>query len=187
MRFAFKHRLDNTGKTFKCGNEAQELFFKAFENRFGKHTISETALEDDIYKHQDFVICVMKDGVMHSATVDVKSFKYVNRKDNNPSMSCTWVEFMSKNHKGWLYGKEDYVAFLSPKKDKFLVVNKEDLRSFSESKCLGNGFVDNPSDALYNLYLRKEKRENGIVKADIISLIRYKDIIDNCRWWILDV
>lgn len=186
MREVVRHRLDN-GRSFSSGNEAQQLFFNAFEKRFGKHTISETSKFDDMIKKQDFVICVMKDGVMHSATVDVKSYKYINRKDNNPSSSYTWVEFMSKNRKGWLYGKEDYIAFLSPAKDKFLVVNKEDLRLFAEDRCLGNGFVDNPDNALYNLYMRKELKEDGVVKVDIISLIRYNDIINNCRFWILKV
>lgn len=187
MRDVVKHKMDTSGKAFVRGNEAQDLFFKAFEKRFGKNTISETPVEDDIYKRQDFVICVKKDGVMHSATVDVKSCKYVNRQDNNPSMSCTWVEFMSKNQKGWLYGKEDFVAFLSPKKDKFLVVKKEDLRALAERKCLGNSYVENSKDALYNLYIRKEKRDNGQVKIDIISLILYKDIVNNCHFWILDI
>ena len=187
IRDVVKHKLDKTGKAFSSGNEAQHLFFEAFEKRFGKNTISEASVEDDIFKRQDFVICVHKDGVLHSATVDVKSYKYINRQDDNPSNSCTWVEFMSKNQKGWLYGKEDYVAFLSPRKDKFLVVNKNDLRELAERKCLGNSYVERAEDALYNLYMRKEKRDNGIVKIDIISLIRYKDIIDNCRFWILEV
>ena len=187
MRDVVKHRLDPKGKSFSCGNEAQHLFYTSFEKRFGKHTIVEASVEDDILNRQDFVICVQKDGVLHSATVDVKSYKYINRQDNNPSNSCTWVEFMSKNRKGWLYGKEDYVAFLSPRKDKFLVVKKEDLRELAERKCLGNSYVDRAEDALYNLYMRKERRDNGIIKIDIISLIRYKDIIDNCRFWILEV
>ena len=186
LRSVVKHRLDPAGKSFASGNEAQRLFYTAFENRFGEHTISEASLEDDIYNRQDFVICVNKDGVLHSATVDVKSYKYINRQDDNPSNSCTWVEFMSKNQKGWLYGKEDYVAFLSPRKDKFLVVKKEDLRELAERKCLGNSYVERAEDALYNLYIRKEKRDNGVVKIDIISLIKYKDTVDNCRFWILD-
>lgn len=79
-----------------------------------------------------------------------------------------WVEFKSNaGRSGWLYGKQDFVAFEAP--DKFVIVRREDLQKLAEELCNLSDKVSKAKDALYKNYTREGK-------LDQISMIRFDDL-----------
>ena len=114
--------------------------------------------EQDILEHWD-----MK-GVLFDVTnqvfkFDVKGIKRDTRHgDFNPKI--VWTEARNvRGHKGWLYGKADYISFEKPQQ--FVVVGRVKLLEFMREKIAANNneIVCIPQEALYRIYTRKNRRD----------------------------
>ena len=107
------------------------------------------------------------DWICNKGAIDVKAMKRINRSGDIQS-KVIWIEFKGNSgRKGWLYGKQDYVAFEAP--DRFVLVKRADLQKLCEKICDTESRVDSAKDALYKIYTRKGK-------LDQISLIHFNDL-----------
>ncbi len=107
------------------------------------------------------------DWICNKGTIDVKSMKRVNRSGDIQS-KVVWIEFKGNSgRKGWLYGKQDYIAFETT--DKYVLVFRKDLQELCEKMCDLKSKVEEAKDALYKIYTRKGK-------FDEISLINFDDL-----------
>lgn len=108
------------------------------------------------------------DWVCEIGTIDVKAIKGVTRRGKRDS-GIIWVEFKNcYGCHGWLYGKQDFIAFEQP--DCYIMVRRRDLCELSEMLCNLNDIVTRPSEALYKGYTRKNNR-------DLISMIKTEDLL----------
>lgn len=177
----YRHSLDLTGNAAEEGDFAQQLFVQKFKERFGVEP-TKTSLEEDRLEHKDYKFALRDNkGVIHSSHCDVKAPKRIRREDTEASKDFTWVEFMSKGFPGWIYGKQDWIAFLLPDWQTFLMVKREKLLAVCNALVMQR-FVLNSDEAYHKLYCRPETTLGMI---DVLSLISY-DEIKACEGnWIL--
>lgn len=176
MEEIYRHFKDPDGEAAINGAVAQQMFRETFENAGFK--VSKSTKYDDKYNHKDYYIS--KDGL--TLSTDVKYPKKITRRDLYPSKEWVWVEFTgTTGYPGWLYGKQDTVSFLKPNLKEFMIVNRDDLRKLCERIC-SKEKVEEAEKAMYKLYTRSKYGEK-----DEISLIRYKDIEENCFYTIMPV
>jgi hypothetical protein len=117
------------------------------------------ASRDEQFEHIDYYTII--------GTVDVKAMKRVTRSGERQA-KFLWVEFRNTaGMNGWLYGKQDWMAFEKP--DGFLFVRREDLKELAIELCDTDTYVDSARDALYKVYSRKDT-------DDVISMIKYSDL-----------
>lgn len=105
------HELDPKGIAYENGKKGENLFAqRCIAHGF---TPIRTSQEEDCLDHIDYWVKTKdQQGVIHSMSVDVKGLKHnAGERQNGDFIEDIWVEFVSKNHKGWLYGKADWVAF----------------------------------------------------------------------------
>ena len=76
---------------------------------------------------------------------------------------------------GWLYGKNEYLAFHKPSENCFYVVKTETLARLCEKLCVGKAFK--ASDAFHKRYTRYgRKDEIGIINFDDLKQIPFGKI-----------
>ena len=140
------------------GWEGETLFLRACQKR-GLNW-RQASKHDNMYSHIDFF--VGKDG--KELSVDVKGAK-----------DKVLLEYKNvRGNKGWLYGKADYIAFLGPSKDFFLMVPRQVLADYAERfKTAPFGYKE-----LYKLYSRKDR-------DDLMVYVQWQDIekLDNTKIW----
>lgn len=176
MEFVYCHKKDKTKRTGYDGAYAQDLFVSSVR-KMG-FNVYNTSLSENKYLHKDYII--EQNGLKIST--DVKYPKRISRYDTKPSSEWLWVEFVgTKGYPGWLYGKEDTISFLMPDFKNFMMVNRNELKDLCEKIC-SNEFVSNTTEAYYKRYTRTRTGEQ-----DVISLIRYDDIKNNCNYVMIPV
>lgn len=140
------------------GWEGETLFVDACQKR--GLAWKQATQQENMYEHIDFHIS--KDGL--SFTVDVKGAK-----------EQVVLEFKNvRGNKGWIYGKAQYIAFLSPSKDSFLLVPRLALLKYAETfKTAPKGYKE-----LYKLYTREGRQ-------DLMTFVKWEDIekLDNTKTW----
>ena len=154
------------------GESAEESFEKiALQKGF---TVK-TATRKQEFSHIDFIL--MRDG-QNDVFVDVKACKKSSRSAGIANEEIVWVEFKNVvGNIGWIYGAADIIAF-EREKD-FVLVPRLRLITLCERIVNFNKRVDSTRDALYNLYTRKDRK-------DEISLIKMKDITSGIKvtYWL---
>ncbi len=165
------HNCNNYIKSFSEGNSSEDQFNALAQNK-GFSTRKSTRSED-IYKHIDLFL--IKNG--KTISFDVKSAKRSNRHTGKQNDCAVWVEFKNvSGNAGWIYGGQDYIAFDFI--DHFVIVKTIELRDFlTEIFCKEGRMVERVSDAYFNLYQRKN-RKDLITRIDRESLL-----ILNHRIW----
>lgn len=183
------HELDPKGIAYENGERAEDLFAKICASR--GYTARRTSPEEDCLDHIDYWVKT-KDpqGVIHSMSVDVKGLKHNGgERQNGDFTEDIWVEFKSKNHDGWLYGKADWVAFQQPD-NSFLMVFRKQLVDLMK-KMRGNfGFTWDQSRARGNYYVRtqvKEKDGKYYPVVDILTLVDIDEIKELSKNWPLQM
>lgn len=154
-------------ESVKSGLKAQDKFIDLFLDNYPSTKIRTATLYEDKNKHID-VICSRGNTTV---TFDVKEQKKLHRYDDNPSDIYTWVELQNNfGGKGWIYGKEKYLAF--EKGESFIIVDRTKLL---------NLVVENKKDPiLYSNktlmpYMQYQRKNYG--NFDISVLVPYSDII----------
>ena len=155
------NQFDTNAECATRGKSAEDLF-EFFLQQTGKKYRPATLIEQ--YNHIDFVVSVGKD-----LSIDVKGPKKITRTDSNTGDEYIWVEFVNvRGDKGWLYGKNDLLAFYRTSDSSFYVVRTEDLAKLCEKLC-DNKKVFSPQNALYHRYTRAGRK-------DVIAMIKYEDL-----------
>ena len=163
-----KNKFDTDGSAFKMGTDAEKLFEATLKSR--KTPCKKSSKQQDIWDHIDYFI-KQKDGSIMS--VDLKAQKKIRRGDKNTVSKEIWVEFKNvRGNKGWLYGKADYIVFEQP--TRFVFVNRLELVEFCESNVDLTSKVDKAYLALYKSYTRNNRE-------DVVSIVKYQDMIDACQ------
>jgi hypothetical protein len=170
----YRNQLDVTGRSSEIGHKAEEEFKAIVEKKYGKGVWEYRGTVSDDVQHIDCYLNIS--GKKYS--VDVKSCKQVGHR------GLVWVEFMSHSYKGWLYGQQDLVAFQRPD-GKFLVVKRERLKDYAECVCMGQEYVNSKELAYHKIYTRITRDRKGVNKLDVVSMLSYDEIEDNCfgRIW----
>ena len=153
------------------GHYAEDLFVKTYNDKFGNKPIK-TSVDEDRYKHQDYKFVWNNTNV----TCDVKYPKKVSRQDTTFSSEYLWVEYITKGYPGWLFGEQDYLAFLMPDLNTFKLVKRDELFNICSSLVNIYDHVYDTSQALYKIYRRSNRFG---YKDDMLSLIKYSDL-DKC-------
>ena len=129
--------LDNVIKeSYKKGLVDEKLVMEAVESAFGG-SCEKASRREDIYDHVDFWWDSPRKGKIG---VDVKGVKKNNRRDNRYDDKIHWLELQNVNgNPGWLYGKAEYIAFMTF--SKILFVKREKLLSFALECIKGKDVV----------------------------------------------
>ena len=153
------------------GHYAEDLFVESYDKNFGIKPIK-TSVNEDRYNHQDFKFILNNT----QYTCDVKYPKKISRQDTTFSSEYLWVEYITKGFPGWLFGKQDYLAFLMPDLKTFKLVKTNELFNVCSKLVNLHEQVYDTSQALYKLYRRSNRFG---YKDDMLSLIKYEDL-DKC-------
>lgn len=153
------------------GHYAEDLFVKTYNEKFGNKPVK-TSVDEDRYYHQDFKFKLNNQNL----TCDVKYPKKITRHDTKVSDKYIWIEFITKGYPGWLFGKQDYLAFLMPDFKTFKLVKRDELFQVCCQLVDIHTVVTDIRDALYKIYRRSNRFG---YKHDMISLIKYEDL-DRC-------
>ena len=155
------NRFDINAECATRGKSAEDLF-ELFLQQTGKKYRPASLIEQ--YNHIDFIIFVEKE-----VSIDVKGPKKISRTNFSADSDFIWVEFVNvRGDKGWLYGKNDLLAFYRTSDSSFYVVRTKELAELCEKLC-DNKRVYSPQNALYHRYTRAGRK-------DVISMIRYDDL-----------
>lgn len=155
---------NNYKSSYLDGNISENIFVNVAKNN--GFTVQESSKYDNIYNHIDFYL---KKGEL-KISFDVKGQKRKNRKDKEKSNQIIWIELKNVlGKKGWLYGKQDYIAFEF--KDNFTIVKTEHLKNYIQSTInFDLPYVKNPDMAYKRLYQRKNRK-------DLITIIKKIDLL----------
>lgn len=142
---------------FESGHKKEADFGELIKNIYTD--VRPATLEEQL-THIDWICSI--------GTIDVKAIKRISRHgDKEPDR--IWVEFRhTKGGYGWLYGKQDFIAFEQNKY--YVMVRRSDLAKLAEKLCDQNDYVTKAKDALYKVYNRKNTR-------DLISMIKITDLL----------
>jgi len=142
----------------KIGREGEALFVDACQKR--GLTWKQATQEENMYQHIDFYV---SNGELEFS-VDVKGAK-----------EQVVLEYKNvRGNDGWIYGKAQYIAFLSPSKDHFLLVPRKKLLDLAKRfKTAPYGYKE-----LYKLYSRKDRN-------DLMTFVKWEDIakLKNTKTW----
>ena len=157
------NKFDNKAECALTGEKAEELF-ELFLKKSGKKYRRATLAEQ--YEHVDFIVTTPK----REITVDVKATKKAQRSNTTFNNDIIWVEFKNvRGDKGWLYGKNELIAFYREIDTSFYVVRTTELAELCERIC-DNKRVFYPNEALYHKYTRMGRK-------DSISMIQFSDLL----------
>jgi hypothetical protein len=161
--------LQTTINQFITEGKKAETLFATMAAKQGYKVIKSSIMADTV-EHWDYLI--KKDD--KKLWIEVKSQKKFSRHHSTGFMEdYAWVELhgVTKNNKGWLYGKADLIAFET--KDSFILVPKDDLRNFTIQKTNGQNVcftLSTEEDMLYKKYTR------GLDRCDIIVLVAMRHL-----------
>lgn len=183
------HELDPKGIAYENGEKAEDLFAKICASR--GYTARRTSQEEDCLDHIDYwVKTIDKQGVLHKMSVDVKGLKHnAGERQTGSFTEDIWVEFVSKNHDGWLYGKAEWVAFQQAD-NSFLMVDRMELVELMDEERKTFGFTFNQSRAKGNYYFRTQIREKNSKTepvVDVITLVDFEKIKKLTKNWPLQM
>ena len=155
---------NNYKNSYLDGSISENIFVSIA--KYNGFTVSESSQYDNIYNHIDFYLT--KGDLKIS--FDVKGQKRKNRKDKEKSNQIIWIELQNVlGKKGWLYGKQDYIAFEFY--EYFIIVKTEHLKKYIQSIINFNlPYVQKPDLAYKRLYQRKNRK-------DLITIIKKTDLL----------
>jgi hypothetical protein len=151
-----------------------EIFvMELLKNVFGG-TCHKGNFKEDTNDHIDIWWDSPKKGLI---PIDVKGRKKDKQKDENYNDTIQWIELVNvKGEKGWLYGKSEYISFITKNKVIFVKTNK--LQEYSEKMIEGKDIVYTTPKDFYIPYQRKNwGRKDVIFKCPIKDLIEINDFI----------
>lgn len=165
----YVHKYDRRSSA-EIGSKAERVF-AGMAGRKG-YAIRPSSNDENRLKRVDFYL--EKDGDIKG--VDVKARKKICAEDKSYSDHWTWVEFKNADgYDGWLYGEADYIAF--EKKDYFLLVNIDSLRTLAESLIDKNKeFVKTCCEAKYRIYQRRGQEQISLIRTSDITSLKRKSI-----------
>lgn len=158
-----KKRIDEYRKKYA---EDEYLVMEITKDTFGGN-VNKSSNDEDRLMHVDFWWDTPKG--MHLG-VDVKGVK----KNSNGELddTCTWLELKNNyGYPGWLYGKEDYIAFKTY--TKIVYIRREVLCKYAEEMSKGKEVVYRTPKDYYVPYQRKPWG-----RKDITIKVPMSDIID---------
>lgn len=163
---AYRNSFDYSGKNQISGEKAEDLFEKLAINRGLK--IAKASFKQQL-SHIDFLL-TNKDKKTYF--IDIKARKRINRSSENFSDDLVWIEFKNvSGNEGWLYGAADFISF--ERENDFVIVPRKNLVLICE-KIVTNKIANKSSEALYNRYTRKDRK-------DELSLIKMQDILNGTK------
>lgn len=147
------------------GRAAETLVADVLETVCGG-SCTKSTMQEDKFKHIDLWWDSPKMGKL---SIDVKGRKKNKRTDTHYS-DINWIEAVGiAGHKGWIYGEQAYVAFLT--EDKILFVKPQRLIDVYEEKVKGKELVfDTPKDC----YVPYQRAKWG--RKDVAFKMPNKDI-----------
>jgi len=151
------------------GHNAEKLFVDEFEKR--GYTVTRSEVESDIHDHIDYTLCKRN----NKATIDVKSEKDETK---------VYIEFKNvRGNTGWLYGKQDYIAFVF--KDEIILVKRKILSEYMESamdisvkpmKASIEQYYDFYEDEAFYLLLQRYGRKDELALIPREDLYKLKNV-----------
>ena len=145
------NQFDTTAECALIGKSAEDLF-EMFLKKANKKYRPANLVEQ--YNHIDFVVFCKE-----VLKVDVKGPKKINRSDKSKNDDFIWVEFKNvRGDNGWLYGKNDLIAFYRESDSSFYIVKTKDLAQLCESIC-DKKRVYYSNEALYHRYTRAGRKD----------------------------
>lgn len=163
----YRNAYDRSGQSQTMGQNAETNFEKIAKQKGLK---IEKASKKQQFSHIDYILTA-KDGKKYF--LDVKACKKNNRNSPSANQEIVWIEFKNViGDVGWLYGAADYIAF--ERESDFIIAPRQLLASLCERLVNTSKRVDNVTDAMYNLYTRKDRK-------DEISIIKMEDILNNIK------
>jgi hypothetical protein len=155
---------DTTGECFITGMQSEVTFQQLAESR--GWTVTPATKHQNMIEHFDYVLTTAGGARM---TVEVKAQKKIRRSDKSFSDAFVWIEFFGiTGHKGWLFGKADYIAF--ERKDEYWLIPRSRLVK-RVTMLVSYQLVHSPVYALYKLYRRSGRQ-------DAVTLVKSSDIED---------
>ena len=165
------NKFDKNGLNLKHGLQAEHSFAQIAKAKGWE--IYKPSSYQDINEHWDMEIRKGEENYK----VDIKAMKKLSRKDPTPQDKWHWIELhgVRKNDKGWLYGgKADLIAFET--ETSFIIVKRENLIKFIESKVDFSARVNSSYDAKYKIYQRKNRYDKlTLVKTSDLRKIKWDE------------
>lgn len=158
---------------FKIGLMDEAFIMEAVSKTLGG-SCEKSSSKEDIEDHIDFWWDSPKKGRI---PMDAKGIKKNNRSDKSSDDRIHWLELQNVYGKpGWLYGKAEYIAFMTQMK--IIFVKREKLLSFALEAISGKEVVyDNPKE-FYVPYKRKKwGRDDLSIKVPTSDL---EELADFC-------
>jgi len=176
-----KNRNDKDGSCMQIDKKACSRFVRLAKKKSIK--VQNSSKDEDINDHIDYWL-IKGD---KKKSIDVKGLKRSSRQGAS-QWERLWIEYKNvKGNKGWLYGKQDFIAFECP--NYFLVVKRQDLQDLCEKIAPFdiNNITTNAEGAYRKIYSRTGRMDilTCISVYDIFDNIRYSIWEDNKRKWIL--
>lgn len=168
----YHHDLDSDNSCTINGEFAEKFFVERFKERFGVEPVKAQEQQD---KHHIDYFCKVKN---HEMTCDVKYPKKIRREDNEVSNDFTWIELCSKGFPGWVFGKQDYIAFLLPNCREFLMVPRKKLEEYCRNSIITE-VVLQQDQAYHKVYVRV----NTKLEVDAVTLMSYKELEQIEKTW----
>ena len=147
-----------------------------------KHTlggdVEKSTPSEDRYDHIDFWWDSPKKGKIG---VDVKGIKKNKRNDKKPDDRIQWLELQGvTGHPGWLYGKAEYIAFMTF--TKIIFVKRRVLLTFALESIKNKEVVYDTPKECYVPYKRKKwGRDDLALKARTEDLEKIAEFCIDCE------
>lgn len=165
VSYKLQKRIDEYMKLYK---KDEYLVMQITKDTFGG-TVEKSTINEDKCMHVDFWWNSPKGGRIG---IDVKGIR--KNDDGEYDDSFAWLELKNNyGNPGWLYGKEEYIAFKTF--TRIIYIKREVLAKYAESKAKGKKVVFNKPSEYYVPYQRKYwGRDDMTIKvpiSDIMSLV----------------
>lgn len=171
-------KLNETVRKFYLNGLLDECFvMDSVKHSLGGEVEKSTASEDR-YDHIDFWWDSPKKGRIG---VDVKGIKKNSRNDKKPDDSIQWLELQGvTGHPGWLYGKAEYIAFMTF--TKIIFVKRRVLLTFALESIKNKEVVYDTPKECYVPYKRKKwGRDDLAFKARTEDLEKIAEFCIDCE------
>lgn len=149
------------------------LVMEITKDTFGG-TVEKSTVNEDKCKHVDFWWNSPKGGRIG---VDVKGIRKNEKGEYDDSFA--WLELKNNyGNPGWLYGKEDYIAFKTFKR--IIYIKRDVLCKYAEEKAKDKKVVYNKPKEYFIPYQRKKwGRDDMTIKvpiSDIVDLVNQEGV-----------
>lgn len=171
--FMSKKLVEIVNQFFNDGLKDEEYVMKIVEENLGG-TCYKSSKKEDMVEHIDIWWNSPKKGKI---SIDVKGRRKSKRNEKQYNDEITWIELKNVQGKdGWVYGKSDYIAFITL--DRIIFVKTIKLRIFSEEKIINKKIVyNNPSDYYVPYQRKKYGRNDLMIKVPITDIIELSDFM----------